>query len=363
MAKNDAAGSQRYRNVLIARFSALGDVAMTVPVVYSVCVSNPDVRFIMLTRPVASTLFINAPANLTVEAVDLKSDYPGFKGILRLKRHLCQKYDIDTFVDLHDEPLTWGLVTLFRLAGVTCRRIDKGSSGKRELTRKHNKRMFPLISSTVRYREVFLRMGFSFDDRFESIYGDASAKGPEQDFADIAPAKLPGETWVAVAPFAKYEGKMYPIGQMEKVVEKMSSWPGVRIFLFGVGQGEREVFGQWAKKYPPVVSLAERRNGFHKELALLSHCDVMLSMDSVNMHLASLVRVPVVSVWGATHPYCGFMGWHQSERDAVQLNMPCRPCSVTGNKPCSGSNRDYHCIRGISPQLILSRVSAVLSRE
>ena len=43
------------------------------------------------------------------------------------------------------------------------------------------------------------------------------------------------------------------------------------------------------------------------ELNLMSHLDVMLSMDSANMHLASLVNIPVVSVWGATHPYAGFM--------------------------------------------------------
>ena len=63
---------ERYRNVLIVRFNALSDVAMTVPVVYSVCAAHHDKRFIMLTQPVASTLFINKPANLEVIAVDVK---------------------------------------------------------------------------------------------------------------------------------------------------------------------------------------------------------------------------------------------------------------------------------------------------
>ncbi len=36
------------------------------------------------------------------------------------------------------------------------------------------------------------------------------------------------------------------------------------------------------------------------------------------MHLASLTGTRVVSVWGATHPYCGFMGWQQKEEDAIQ---------------------------------------------
>ena len=40
------------RNLLVARFSALGDVAMTIPVVYSACRCNPDTRFIFITKPV-----------------------------------------------------------------------------------------------------------------------------------------------------------------------------------------------------------------------------------------------------------------------------------------------------------------------
>ena len=78
------------------------------------------------------------------------------------------------------------------------------------------------------------------------------------------------------------------------------------------------------------------------ELALMSHLDVMVSMDSGNMHLASLINTPVVTIWGATHPLAGFMGWNQSEENAVQVDLPCRPCSVYGNKPCS--RKDYACL-------------------
>lgn len=352
------AGAVKYKNVLIARFSALGDVAMTVPVVYSVCNANPGTRFIMITQKVASTLFVNAPANLVVEGVDTKVEYRGMAGIKRLKADLMKKYSIDAFVDLHDVLRTWLLAFFLRLSGVPCKRLRKGRSGKRALTRKHNKRMLPLISSRARYREVLHRMGFSFEGTFVSLYGDSVAQPSE--FADISVPKRQGEKWVAIAPFAKHKGKIYPLDLMEKVVAEVASWKDTRIFLFGAGDEERKVLHEWAEKYLSATSLAEKRNGFPKELALLSHCDVMLSMDSANMHLASLVRVPVVSVWGATHPYCGFMGWHQDERNAVQLNMACRPCSVFGNKPCM--NGDYFCLKGISPQLIISHITRVLDR-
>ena len=96
----------------------------------------------------------------------------------------------------------------------------------------------------------------------------------------------------------------------------------------------------------------------HTEQVLMSHLDVMLSMDSANMHLASLVHVPVVSVWGATHPYAGFMGWGQSVDRAVQLDMPCRPCSVFGQKPCWRG--DYACLREIKPEWVIEKIEKVI---
>ena len=91
----------------------------------------------------------------------------------------------------------------------------------------------------------------------------------------------------------------------------------------------------------------------------MSHLDVMLSMDSANMHLASITGTKVVSVWGATHPYAGFMGWNQDEANAVQLPLPCRPCSVYGNKPCRSN--DYACLQGITPEMIADKIDTVLN--
>ena len=86
----------------------------------------------------------------------------------------------------------------------------------------------------------------------------------------------------------------------------------------------------------------------------MSQLDTMVSMDSANMHLASICGTRVVSVWGATHPYAGFMGWNQSVDDAVQLDMPCRPCSIYGNRPCLRG--DYACLNNIDPVAIADRV-------
>ena len=85
----------------------------------------------------------------------------------------------------------------------------------------------------------------------------------------------------------------------------------------------------------------------------------MLAMDSANMHLASIVDTPVVSVWGATHPIAGFYGWHQLPENAIQVeNLACRPCSVFGNKECYRG--DYACFAGITPQMIIDKLKNFL---
>ena len=114
---------------------------------------------------------------------------------------------------------------------------------------------------------------------------------------------------------------------------------------------------QWAFQYPRVKSVVGRYS-LDNELALISRLDVLLCMDSANMHFASLVDTKVISVWGATHPYAGFYGYHQDPKNAVQLDLPCRPCSVFGQKPCFRG--DWACMTQITPEMVVKKVKGQL---
>ncbi len=345
---------RKLKNVLVTRFSALGDVAMTIPVIYSACRCYPDVRFIFLTRESMTSMFLEMPPNLVTVGVNVKK-YNGVAGLSRLFNELREKYAIDGFVDLHDVLRTQIMRLIARLKGIPVSHINKGRKGKRALTRRRNKVMLPLISSRARYRQAFHAIGLPVESRFDGFFVDKKAS-PEL-FASVTPPKQPGEKWVGIAPFAKHQGKIYPLAMMEQVVSRLSEIPGVRIFLYGGGEEERQILGRWAEQFPSTISLAGTRLGFKVELALFSYMDAVVSMDSANMHLASLTGVPVVSVWGATHPYCGFKGWRQSESNMVQLPMTCRPCSVFGNKSCITG--DYRCLASIPPSMILDKLAAL----
>lgn len=356
MAKGKENKADALTNVLVVRFSAIGDVAMTVPSLYGACHAHPGVRFIFVTRASMTSIFLNAPENLVVVGVDLKSDYRGLAGMRRLFGELRGRYDIDGVVDLHDVIRTKYIRLLARMRGIKVSRIHKGRKGKHALTRKNNKVMLPLETSRSRYRAAFSRIGLAPDESFSGLF--SAGKADPAVFSEITPPRKPGEHWVGIAPFAKHRGKIYPVEMMEEVVAKLSNVEGMRIFLFGGGDYERDVFRQWQDRYPGVVSLAEGRYGFATELALASNLDCMVSMDSANMHLASLVDIPVVSIWGATHPYCGFKGWRQDDANIIQLPLTCRPCSVFGDRPCYRG--DYLCLNGIKPAIVTDKILSIL---
>ena len=346
------------KNVLLTRFSALGDVAMTIPVVYGACAANPATRFVMLTRPLPAKLFLDTPPNLTVVAVNL-DDYKGIAGMRRLLNEMAEKYDIDVMIDLHDVLRTQLMRIFARLKGIPAYHVNKGRAARKALTRHRAKTVIPLKPMPERYRETFDCAHIGVTDSFRTLF--PSGRADASLFAAATEPKRKGERWLAIAPFAAHAGKIYPLHLMEKVVDHYAADPDLKIFIFGAGDKERQEIETLAKGRPNVISMAEKKIGIPGELALMSHCDAMLAMDSANMHMASLVGLPTVSVWGATHPYTGFYGFRQDPDDAVQLDMVCRPCSIFGNKPCRRG--DYHCLNGITPQLIIARLNARLYKE
>ena len=162
---------------------------------------------------------------------------------------------------------------------------------------------------------------------------------------------------MGIAPIVRHKAKAYPPEQMERIVSRLHHLKDVHIFLFGGGHLEESVAHTWASTYKGVTSVIGKLS-MGQELALMSHMDVMVTMDSGNMHLASLVGTPVVSIWGATHPYAGSLGWGQTADNAVQVDMPCRPCSVNGHRPCYRG--DYACLKRINADAIMQKVGTYL---
>ena len=347
-------------HILIIRFSAMGDIAMTVPVVYSLAKQYPDVRISVLSRPFARPFFQNLAPNVCFMSADLKGEYKGFTGLNKLYRRLVAKHPT-TIADFHNVLRTRFLRLRFLLGGYSVAHINKHKQGKKLLCQAENKVFTQQPTSFQNYADVLEALGYPIKTEFTSIFPPEG--GDLQSLPNIIGVKQQEERWIGIAPFAAHAGKMYQQARMEQVVSKLTEkHPSWRIFLFGGGRQEIEVLNRWAAQFPQCLCVANALKGLEQELILMSHLDTMLSMDSANMHLASLTGTRVVSVWGATHPYCGFMGWQQKEDDAVQINtLSCRPCSVFGNKPCHRG--DFACMNNILPEEIIQHIEAGLLSE
>lgn len=344
-------------HILIIRFSAMGDVAMTVPVVYSLAQQYPHVRITVLSKPFARAFFENMAPNVGFMGADLKMEYHGIKGLNTLYRRLHAK-KFTAIADLHNVLRSSYLRMRFNLNHYRVAHIDKHRKGKRDLVSKRNITQQP--SSFQNYADVLAELGYPVKLDFQSIFP------PEGGNLRLLPTtiglKKPFQQWIGIAPFAAHQGKIYPPLQMEKVVEMLvEKHPNSRIFLFGGEGREKEILDSWTMKHKNSINASATLGALHQELVLMSHLDAMVSMDSANMHLASLVGTPVVSIWGATHPYAGFLGWNQSIDSAVQLPMDCRPCSIYGNKPCMKGN--YPCLTQISPETIVERIENILAKK
>ena len=347
-------------HILVIRFSAMGDVAMVVPVVYSLAQQYPDVRITVLSRTFARPLFEDLAPNVNFMAADLKKEYHGIKGLNALYRRLAAK-QFTAVADLHNVLRSEYLRLRFNIGHYKVEHINKHRKGRRRITAKHAKRLEQQPTSFENYVEVFKKLGYPVEIHFKSIFPEGE-KGNLNMLPKGINVKNSFEQWIGIAPFAAHEGKVYPPRLTHQVIEQLlKKYPKARIFLFGRGKQEDQYFKEWCQIHPECLYVSHQLESLHQELILMSHLDAMVSMDSSNMHLASLTGTPVVSVWGATHPYAGFLGWGQSTDNIVQIELECRPCSIYGQKPCRRG--DYACMNGIAPETIVEKIENILSNK
>ena len=342
-----ADNNKQFRNVLVIRLSVLGNVAMTIPALYPVCKANPDTRFIMLTKKWPASMFHDRPANLKVVDFDINENHKGFFGLLKLAAQLHKLYDIDAVADLHNVTGTKIMDAYLWLRGAKIAGMDREKAKRKALVthRTHE----PVTPIHDRYRNVFKELGFETPDNFTRLY-----EGRDWPESPIVLEKEPGQRWIAISPFSSHRQKAYPLELMEKVIAELCKRENYWIFLMGGGKTEKIALRGIARKYKNVISMAEVKHRFLDEYALLGKCDLMLTMESANMHLASLVDLQAMTIWGPTSPACGYLGYNQVVEDDIQLDMDCRPCSITGDKPCKYG--DFRCLKNIPPEYIAQHV-------
>ena len=345
---------QKIQHIAVMRLSAMGDVAMTVPVLRALVNQYPDLKITLISRPFLQPFFKDIP-NLQFFSFDEKERHKGIVGLWRLFQDL-KVFKIDAFADVHNVMRSKVVRSLFALSGKKIAFVDKGRAEKKALTRAENKIFQPLTTMFERHQLVFETLGFPIDLAQPKFPPKAKISQPE-----IAAFVSQSKNTIGIAPFAQYDTKVYPLDLMQEVIDALAANENQTILLFGGGQNEKEQLQNLAGDKKNVINMAGKIP-FQDELNVISNLDVMLSMDSGNGHIAAMLGVPVVTLWGATHPYAGFLPFNQTLDNALvsdRNQFPQLPTSVYGNKKVPGYE---NAMRTILPEQVVARIAEILKR-
>lgn len=324
----------------------MGDVAMCVPVLRALLVQYPHLSFTVLTKAFLVPFFRGLERVDTVVA-DVKGNHKGVLGLCKLAKTLNKTFQFDAIADLHDVLRSKILRQLIKSNQVSV--IDKGRAEKKKLI----KGVFfkPLKTTHQRYADVFSKLGYPVNLETPSFPKKVVLNAKLKAF-------IAGNGVVlGVAPFAAHEGKMYPLTQMKRVIATLSK--SYNIVLFGGGEKEIKCLDAIAETHENIKSVAGQLS-MSEELDVISNLDLMVAMDSGNAHIAAMLGVKVITIWGVTHPFAGFAPFHQPIDYALVADRtlyPAIPTSVYGNTYPEGYEKASE---SIPPEAIISKVNAVL---
>ncbi len=347
----DKKGKQTH--ILVIRLSAMGDVAMTVPVLRALIDQHQNVKVTVLTKKSFLPIF-SSLENVEVFEADVKKRHKGMIGLWRLYKEL-RTLQLDVVVDLHNVLRSRVLQKYFGLTNTPFVQLDKGRAEKKALTRPKNKVFKQLKNTHQRYADVFAMLGFPIDLKKVKLLERVPLSDKLLELVQQDTKK-----WVGIAPFAAHEGKMYPLNLMREVIQKLNNTEKYKILLFGGGTQEVQQLEAISKEGENLLNLSGKLN-LQEELALISNLDVMLSMDSGNSHLAANYGIPVVTLWGVTHPYAGFYPFGQPQENALMVDRehyPLIPTSVYGNKLPKGYE---NVMETITPQQVVDKITTLLN--
>lgn len=349
------------KKTLIVRYLRLGDAILVLPLIYDLALKYPNDTFVVLFNSKLDVLFGLMSSN--VKFIGMVYKRP--KAFLRALRHKVDKHilllrlafmNFDNIVFLQAESFEVLASRLFRKFGVNVIKSQKPDfDSKKRLSLKCNDG----ITIVDLHKEKLAQLGYTgLVPRFDSSkLRDQNNSALYQKLAIDKNKKL-----LAIAPFSFQEDKAYPLDKMEEVILYFSGKEDYfQILILGGGDHEKKIADCWTDKYPSVINLVNRVS-FREEVFIISQCKLVLTMDSANLHLASLLNIPVVSIWGATTPKCGYYPEKEDLDRAIVKGLNCQPCSLWGGSSCPSNAIKYSCL-DISPEVVIKKIEEVLLQQ
>ncbi len=340
--------------ILIIRLSSLGDIVLATPVIRSLRKKFRQSRIYFLIKRGYRDLLKNDPDIFSLIEFDPYEKHKGISGFGKLVEEL-RAFDFDLVVDLHSNLRS-------RLIRCVLKARIRVKCDKRWLNRfllVHFKFFGANPPHTVdRYLETLKRIGVNSREKDPRIFSDQDDENFLKDF--LIKRRVEGDDIVVgIHPGARWETKTWSEEKFVKVCRILNQKPNHRILLFG-DQKDHDLIERISSCTKDQKLLRAVNLPLGKLMSLIQRCDCFISNDSGPMHVASALGVPVVAIFGPTHPKLGFSP-KGSQNVVLTANVKCSPCSLHGERKCRKQSR--YCMDLIEPEMVADAVQMLLKKR
>jgi len=328
------------KRILVIRLGAIGDVVLTSPALLNLKLSFPEAKITLLTRSHMAALAS------TFSGVNEVLDFPPKASLrdLYLMGEYLDKIGFDIIVDLHGNLRSKYLMTHIA-AGVKVqypkRRWERWAAIKFNKINPDPPHSIDLYNMAVQQAggKIFVRRPVLPPHTDDPI---------DFDFREGLPI-------VAIAPGASYPPKQWPPDRFYRLAVEIFKQIPANVVLLLADIDER--MESLRDEIPPERLKVFVNADLNRLAKIISGVDLMICNDSGLAHIGSAVNTPVMALFGPTHPTLGFGPRGMRDR-IIQVDEPCRPCSLHGKRPCYRDKQ--YCFERISVDDVLKKAAELI---
>lgn len=326
--------------ILLVRFSSIGDVLLTTPLIRVLRARYPGAMISALTKAPYAPLLADNPHLNDILRIDARHS------VARLAREIRQR-NYTHLLDLHGNLRSRVLRLLVpgRWSGFDARR-----KARRLLIRYKRNSYRSDVPVPERYFEAAASLGVTPDGLPAELHLHPMAQARAEEWLGRQGLNS-GTRFVAVAPGAAHSTKRWPPDYWRQLVRQMSG-EGYGVVALGGADDGPLCASIIESASGPAVSAAGAL-GLQETGAVLRHAAAAVAGDTGVMHIATAVGTPVAAMFGPTVREFGFFPYLARAR-VLERDLGCRPCSSKGTLRCPLAH--HRCLREIAPDEVAAAV-------
>ncbi|MEP6573583.1 MAG: lipopolysaccharide heptosyltransferase II [Gemmatimonadota bacterium] len=322
--------------ILAVRFSSIGDILLTTPLLRTLRHRHPAAEIVALTKRIYAPLLSDNPHLSRLLVLEPGASLAGLAATMRAGR-------FTHILDLHGNLRT---AALRLLAPGPWRGYSKHRLARAILIRTKRNTYADSLPVAERYFEAAAGLDVHPDGGPPELHL-APAAGSMADRWLLEKGLHPGEPLVALAPGAAHATKRWPAPEWAALARQLSA-SGMRPVLVG-GPGDVALASTIASQSGIGIVNAAGAFDLQGTGALIRRTQGLVSGDTGVMHMATAVGTPVVALFGPTVKEFGFLPYN-GKSWVVQRDLDCRPCSAMGSERCPLGH--HHCMRQITVEAV-----------